>query len=547
MINKIKISNFILYDDVEIEPSKKSTMIIGDSASGKSLLFKALNIIKGNSSFKNNYFKDSSKNCEISINVNFSNSLELLKDLDIKFNNLSSVCLKILFIKDSNNHYLINETKIKKSDFYKITSKLLSILNQNESSLILDSEYLIDTIDFSNNELLQLRNDYSQLYSKYVELINQKSKLSNKLEFIDDEKEFLKIKLKNFEFIKHHKEEDLLKLINKEKELSSLINNNEKFNNLLYIFKNEEFDIIDTLINIKKLSKELNLEVINSNTSNYIESIESEIYKIEKLINSQSELQEEFEEISEIKDSLNKLQKKYGDNVQEIYKQKKILEEQLEELNNIEYLISELKKEISAIENKMLKTSNTLLEKRRPIMDLLAKEIESDIKEMGMENAKIKFNINDLNKFCPNGNKLIELQLKPNLSSNFENVESIASGGEKSRLLLSFFKNTNKNNIFLFDEVDTGLSGETAFKMGEIIKNLSVNNQVICITHLTQVACFNDELFFVSKLESPKNTFSEYRKIENKDKNKYISKLLIENESSLSLVEDLMKRLKKGK
>lgn len=546
MINKIQIKNFVLYDDVIIDPSKNLTAIVGDSASGKSLLFKALNVFQFNSNYKEEYLKDKNKELEISLWVNISNNevvkKELLK-LNINLNNLSNIHFKTILGKTKK--YLINDISLKKKDILNINSNLFNILNQNTNDLIQDSDYIINTIDSLDSKLIKLKEEYIKIYSQYISNKSKEKELNDKKIFLEDEKEYINIKLKKFSFLDDYNIYEVQNLIKRQDELENKLNNLEKYNSLISIFNNQEAPLIEQLYEIKSLSKKIKNEKLETLLSDFIPSLESEIYKIEKTIEDIQSVEDDYNEIFKIQESLNNLKIKYNNNIELIYQEKENLENQIEELDNIGFYINKNQKDIKENESLLKKIDKEMLKTREPIMEKLINNINKDIKLMGMKNASIKYQKSDLKEFTKNGLTNIEILIKTNLSSQFTPINETTSGGETSRLMLSFFKNTNFNNTFLFDEVDTGLSGEIALKMGEVISKLSKKNQVLCITHLVQIACFKNKLYFVSKKDVNSKTISIFEDIpENQYKN-YLSKLLIQNENSLRLVDDLLKEAKK--
>ena len=546
MINKIQIKNFVLYDDVVIDPSKQLTAIVGDSASGKSLLFKALNIFQFSSNFKEEYLKDKTKDLEISLWINIENNKivreELLK-LNINLNNLSNVHFKTILGK--NKKYLINEISLKKKDIIVINNNLFNILNQNTNNLIQDSDYIINTIDSLDSKLLKLKESYQEVYSLYLNLKNKEKQLKDKKIFLEDEKEYISIKLKKFSFLNNYTIDEVQELIKKQTELENMLNNLEKYNALVSLFNNEEFPLIEQLYEIKSLSKNIKNENLENLLLDFIPKLESEIYKIEKNIENSQEVEDDFNEIFKIQENLNNLKIKYNNDIELIYNEKDNLESQIEELENIDFYIKNNEKQIKENEKKLKELDTKMLKLRIPIMDKLVKNINKDIKLMGMKNASIKYEQKSLEDFSKNGLTNIEILIKTNLNSDYAPINETTSGGETSRLMLSFFKNTNFNNTFLFDEVDTGLSGEIALKMGEVISKLSKENQVLCITHLVQIACFKDKLYFVSKTDLKSETISIFENIPDNKSKEYLSKLLIQNENSLKLVDDLLKEVKK--
>ena len=546
MLKKIEIENFILYDHVSLEPDEFLTMIIGDSASGKSLLFKALNIFTHNKLFKKDFIKDKNKSTKISVELDITDNksfIKKIKSLDIKLDNNK---VKISNIYSLNkNEYKINNQNIKKSESSLINKAIFNILNQNTASLISDEDYITNTIDSLSSDIIKIKDEYQIKYQEYLKNKEELKTLIKRVENIDDEKDFIKSKLSKFELLNEYNIEEINKLEEHHIKIKNLLENKDKFVQITNLIYNEnENSLVEACSELKLLLKKIEAHSKVDKVDefiDYIESIHSEYNQ--DISNDDEEELLQFERNKIIIEDFKNLIRRFGD-IEDALKEKNRLEEELNLIKKLPQSIEEVKSEISFLEKKLNEYSKKINSLRIPIIKKLESSIEKDLMDMGMKNARINFHKNQLKEdFCPHGNSFHCLKIKTTKESNFYDIGDIASGGEISRIMLSFFKNTNKNNIFLFDEVDTGLSGEIAFKLGKIIKNLSLKNQVLCITHLTQVACYANSLYFVHKEEN-KNTNSKFEKVKLDHFEKYLSKLLINNEASKALVKDLLAKTK---
>lgn len=546
MIKTIRIKNFILYENIEINPSDNLTMIIGDSASGKSLMFKALNIFSHNNKFDLSFLKNNKKECLIELIIDANQNKEFnrkIKELNIKLNSLNEVSFKNIFYPDNKKAYLLNEHKLSKKDALSLTSTIFNILNQNTTSKISNTEYITETIDFLDPILSEIKNDYQNNFNDYNIIKDKINSFEKQLPNLDEQIEFYESKLAKFDVLKDTSLEELETLHNKYQDFKNVLENKELYSKTLNIISNDNESISDPLYVLKNLLNQINKETHSEKVNEFIDYLDSIYVDIEK---SLSEYEFDENEILHLKESSNQytsIINKFGQK-DDVNNEIKRLKEEIEILKSIPEQIEELKYEKKIIENKLNNLSNRMDKLREPIIKRITKNITSDIKEMGMKNSKILFSAIKNNDYTKHGMNTYKIKIKTTIQGNFLNLEDIASGGELSRLMLSFFKNTNNNSVFLFDEVDTGLSGEISFKLGKIIKNLSIKNQVICITHLTQVACFADQLYYVEKQEKD-NTYSKFIEVSKNKYKDYLSKLLIESKESVKLIQDLLSKVSK--
>lgn len=532
MLTKISIKNFALIDKIEIDFSNGFSTITGDTGSGKSILLNALSLLTGKRA-DHNLLKDNNIKCIIEAEF-------CLSKLNIKYvfdeNNLDYFDQTILrreILPSGKSRSFVNDTPANLEIMKSIGEKLIDIHTQHES-LILSNDYfffsLIDNLseqqnivkNFSENLLfykeqsleleklnrlnISLKNDYD--YNLYIlnELLNSKLVLGEQEEIESK----LKM-LKNSEEIRTSLEQidsllylDESSIENKIIVLNSIISNISKYSDNYLEIKDR---IESILIELDDIKTELNIPTLDfSNDSSELERMELRINIIYNL------------------------QKKHSVNsVAELIKKTNKLQLQLQKNENIEIDIENLHNEIVLKESLLDEQSKKISISRKKILPKLKLDIESILNHLGMENASFNFNINDAKDYNKFGKDTIEVMFSSNKGIEYAPLFKVASGGELSRILLSIksiLSSHSKLPTMIFDEIDTGISGEMSNAMANIMLGMSKNMQIIAITHLPQIAAKGDHHFNVYKHDNFGITNTKIKKLNFNERVDEIAKML---------------------
>ncbi|MBT3442146.1 MAG: DNA repair protein RecN [Flavobacteriaceae bacterium] len=532
MLTKISIKNFALIDKIEIDFSNGFSTITGDTGSGKSILLNALSLLTGKRA-DHNSLKDNNIKCIIEAEF-------CLSKLNIKYvfdeNNLDYFDQTILrreILPSGKSRSFVNDTPANLEIMKSIGEKLIDIHTQHES-LMLSNDYfffsLIDNLseqqnivkNFSENLLfyneqsleleklnrlnISLKNDYD--YNLYIlnELLNSKLVLGEQEEIESK----LKM-LKNSEEIRTSLEQidsllylDESSIENKIIVLNSIISNISKYSDNYLEIKDR---IESILIELDDIKTELNIPTLDfSNDSSELERMELRINIIYNL------------------------QKKHSVNsVAELIKKTNKLQLQLQKNENIEIDIENLQNEIVLKESLLDEQSKKISISRKKILPKLKLDIESILNHLGMENASFNFNINDAKDYNKFGKDTIEVMFSSNKGIEYAPLFKVASGGELSRILLSIksiLSSHSKLPTMIFDEIDTGISGEMSNAMANIMLGMSKNMQIIAITHLPQIAAKGDHHFNVYKHDNFGITNTKIKKLNFNERVDEIAKML---------------------
>lgn len=544
MLKSLTIKNFILIKNAEVDFSKQLNIISGETGSGKSILLKAISFLLGEKANKD-IIKTGEDFCEVAGTFHIKNKLlkeELIK-LDISFTDELIIRRKIT--KDSNSKIYVNDTNISISKIIELKELLLEISSQNSQHNLNKSTeqlHIIDQFLESKELLLNVKNAFSELKDIQKKLEDFKKKL----QFKDERISYIKKQLKEISDMDISEDDDLL-----EEQIEKILKSQEILTKIKTIesivFESDE-SIANSFISFKNLIKSLKIQ------NEFIKSVDlfdaafdhslEEIKKLKKEYNLPSD---EAQALIKRSETVRKYINQYGSIKNIIEKQSK-LQSELDEIYQIEEdkeLL--LKKEIKT--NELLSTlADELSKERNNIITKLSKKIESEIKELNIPNCIFKIKLDKTN-ITINGIDSPEFLFSANKGEPLKPMKEIASGGEISRIMLAIhnISISEYNTTILLDEIDSGISGNTGIALGKKIKDLSKKIQVICITHLPQIAIFSDTHIVIDKT-STDNTQSKIKMItETADKEIEIARMLgseLSPKESIEFAKHLIKNIK---
>ena len=505
MLTKIYIKNFALIDELEVDFSNGFSTITGDTGSGKSILLNALSIVTGKRVGHKTLKNDSIK-CIVEAEFNLAKlNIKSIFDLN-NIDYFDQTILRREILPGGKSRSFINDTPANLDVMKLIGEKLIDIHTQHESLVISNDNFFFSLIDNLSKQQSIVKN-FSENFLLYNELCLELEKLDR-----------VNISLNN-------DHEYNLYILNELLDANLVLGEQEQLENNLITLKNSE-EIRTTLGQINSLlysdqnsieNKIIQLNLILSNISkfsnnylqikNRIESVLIELDDIKSELNSPyTNFDNDSFELEIMENRLSviyNLQKKHSVNsIAELIKKTNKLQLQLEENDNIGIDIENLKKEISSKESLISELSVKISNSRKKIIPKLKSELESILKNLGMEDASFLFNIYDSEDYNRLGKNSIEVLFSSNKGIKHASLFKVASGGELSRILLSIksvLSSHSKLPTMIFDEIDTGISGEMSNAMANIMLKMSGNMQIIAITHLPQIAAKGNHHFNVYK------------------------------------------------
>jgi len=544
MLQKLSIRNYALIDSLDIEFDKGLNIITGETGAGKSIILGALSLILGQRA-ESKYFFNQDKKCVIE--GNFALADNQLKDFfeenDLDFFNETILRREISI--DGKSRSFINDTPVNLSILKQIGEKLIDIHSQHATQEINDVDFqllIVDSLANHQTSLVEYRSGFKKLRNernRLKKLIEDAAEARNK----QDYEQFLFNELEQTNLKSGEQEElelELEKLTHAETIKRGLLTSTglltESEPSALQILKEAQLQ----LQAIEKFDPAINT---------LFERLKSSIIEIKDIADEVSSLEENtlhsadrLEIINQRLDLFYSLQQKHRvSNNDELLAIQNQLEQNLNNLLSSDATIEQLEKDIEQLTLSLTKQANLLSSNRKKAIKIVEDQTALTLKRVGMPSAKLVLNQKQLSDLNKDGLDEISLLFTANAGQNPAPVNKVASGGELSRLMLAIkallAKHTSLPTI-IFDEIDTGISGETALKVGEVISDLGENMQVISITHLPQIAAKGNSHYFVHKNESGGKTSTGIRKLQADERVGVIAEMLSGKNPGASAIEN---------
>ncbi len=551
MLKTLYLKNFAIVDELTITFKNNFTVITGETGAGKSIIANAFIILYG-SKFDDTYLKDKNQKAIIEATFELScNSTieEWLKQNEIEYN--SEIIIRRELLPSGSTRQYINDTVDSLAHLKELTPQLIDVHSQHHNVLLKKQLFqllIIDTWANLQSEVLSYKEKYlhyKDLIQKVKILIQKQEEENKKLDFwLHQKKELENIVLPDEEF--NELENEFKSLEHTEEIL-------EKLSEIYSILDNDENSTNSQIKLITKTIQSLTTKYLKAN--NWLErlnSIHQELkditFEITQTYHSFNANPQRYQQIQSQLDNIYSLMHKYRLNSYvELLNLKKEINEKLSSISNLEEEISSLKENLSFLETELTKIANNLHEKRSKAALMLQKLIVQKLQILGMPHAQIDIKADKTESLNENGITDITFLFTANTKVQPQPLDKIASGGELSRLLLtlkSLLTTENNKSTLLLDEADTGISGEIAYKAGNIIREMGQHKQVIAITHLPQVsACANYHLL-VQKIVTANNTKIIVNDLNETEKIKEIARLLSADKITNAAVEQAKHLLK---
>ncbi|OWK99171.1 DNA repair protein RecN [Kaistella haifensis DSM 19056] len=549
MLSRIFIQNFALIDSLEITLNKGLQVITGETGAGKSIILGALRLILGERADTKSLQNSEAKSiveAEFLINENFRNFFD---ENDLDFENQTVIRRELL--PNGKSRAFINDVPVTLETLKLLSSKLIDIHSQFETSNLFDEEYQFRIIDglSKNKTLISV---YQKEFAEHKKLVNELENLKKQLSEGNKESDYKA-------FLLNELLEANLDLIDLE-ELQSQVKRHENAEtiteNLSQIFIKldaEEIGILDSLNDVKgKLSKvaELSHEftLLNQRFQENFVEFKDILFELQDEAEKMETSPEILAELNQKLNTVNLLLLKH--NANSIDELKAIRDEISNEQGtfvDLEFRISEVEKKIYASSEHLEKLAKELSANRKKSAPDFVKKIEVLLKQLGLEKAKIEVELKDSQNFNPFGKEQIQLMFQANSGFPIKPIQSAISGGERSRVMLSVKKIMAENAelpTLILDEIDTGVSGKVAEEMGNVMREMSENMQLIVITHLAQVAAKGNNNYKVMKDDVSGKTQSTILPLSDDQKLQEIAQLLSGSkitDAAISQAKELMK------
>ncbi len=550
MLKHLSIQNYALIDKLEVDFSDGLTIITGETGAGKSILLGAIGLIAG-SRADTNSLQEKTKKCivEASFNIKDYSLKDFFWANELDYETTTNIRREIN--PEGKSRAFINDTPVTLSQLKSLTERLIDIHSQHQTLTLNGSEFQLSVVDAYAN--------HADLLVEYTVNFKQFKVLEKSLNDLLAKESQAKKELDYFQFQFNELEDANLKTgeqIALEQELETLNNAEDIKSNLskaasglvggeqnLLASLNEIKSLVASYAKFKPEIDELSTRLISSfielkDISNELESLEQDIVYDPKRI-----------EILTIQlDIIYRLQQKHQvKSVEELIVIKEELSNKLLEFSSLESGIEKTKKELNALQKSLTTLAKKIATNRKKEIPKIEKEIASLLSSLSMPNGQLKIEHVETEILTANGTDSVNFLFSANKGSDFKELNKVASGGELSRLMLSIkslIAQLTALPTIIFDEIDTGVSGDVADKVGSIMNQMANAMQVITITHLPQIASKGQSHLFVYKEERNNKTFSKIQKLSVDQRVQEIAKMLSTGTPTAAAINNAKELLK---
>ena len=552
MLIQLNIKNFALIEEIKVEFDDGFNILSGETGAGKSILIDAIDYVLGGK-FSKSLIRTGEEKTFVEAIFSIDNEFvkKELDELDIEYEDI--IIISREYTISGKSIIKVNGRSLIISQLKKIREKILDIHGQHQNQTLLDrGSHIIYLDNFIGEKIKEPLKKFNELREKLNEIkakilkINgneDREKLIDYTKFqIDD------IKKGN---LRVGEEEEL-------KEEFNYLSNAEKINNSLKLscellnYRDDGNSVLESLSKvISELSSvEKNSQVIGEKKA----VIEEAYYNIEEVSRELRDIAEDtvydenkLEKINERIYEINGYKKKYGNTIEEVIEYFNKLKENYNELVNASEILKELEEEEKHVLNEMKTVGDTIHKIREKFSEILKESLLKELAYVGLEKSTMEIQV----KLCENYNERgfdeVCFLISTNTGEPVKPLEKVLSGGELSRIMLAFkcvFADKDGISTLIFDEIDTGVSGAVAQRIGEKMYQVSLNHQVLCITHLPQIAILSDHHYFVSKSIRDNKTFTNIKILNKDEKIHQVATMLGGNEVTKATYENVKEMLK---
>ena len=552
MLANLRIENFAIIEDIDINFSKGMNVLMGETGAGKSIIIDALDLLSGGRSTFSK-LRDDSKKAFIEGRFVFEDDF-IEKNEEIKeYLEGNELVISRVLLPNKTSSCRINGLTTSLSNVQKIMKKVIDIHSQGDNSLLLDERNYLSLLDnyLEEKDYDELKNKVSANYKK----INLKRK-----EIEDYKKE---TNLVDEDYLRYQVEE-ISRFNLKENEIEDLneelysLDEYSKINDSFKAFKdfyygNNSISVDSFLSSLKGFITPLNKSLLENEASKAIESIYELENNLDEIFSKYDKLdfsEERIDEINRRLYELSGLQHKFGKRTSDILARYEDYKTKLDNISNYQENLDRLENELEALREETMKDSIKLSSLREKRSTKLIKAINDELNDLGIKEGGFSISL-ERKELSASGIDQVNFMISLNKGMKFVSLKEAASGGENSRLMLALktvFNKINPYDVMIFDEIDVGISGNIAFKVSKKIEEISSSSQVIVISHLVQVVANGDNHLFVYKEDGEEKTTSHIKYLSEEELVNEVAKMLSldkVSESSLASSRELINSFKR--
>ncbi|ELV3424868.1 DNA repair protein RecN [Staphylococcus pseudintermedius] len=522
MLQSLSIKQFAIIDTLDIQFSDGLTVLSGETGAGKSIIIDAIGQLIGMRA-SSEFVRHGEKKAIIEGIFDIDDAKDAIRQLEtlgIDINEDFLIVKREIFSSGKSICRINNQT-VTLQDLRQVMQSLLDIHGQHETQSLLKQKYHVELLDrYADGEYIEELQQYAQSYEQHQEKIKELEALESA-----DQALLQRLDLMKFQY------DELKEAQLKEGEIEQLeidikrIQNSENLSlalNAAYVTLTDEHAITDRLYTLSSELQNVNqilpetFEKLKEEVDQFYYTLEDAKHQIYEEIN-QTEFDEQYlNELESRMNLLNNLKRKYGKDISDLMIYQEKIADEINKIENYEESTSKLREEIQQLSQQVQEDGEKLTKARRIVARQLRDRIVNEIQYLQMKEANLEISFKPYETPQKDGLERIEFLISPNKGEPLKSLNKIASGGELSRIMLalkSIFVRAHGQTAILFDEVDSGVSGQAAQKMAEKMKDIASVIQVICISHLPQVASMSDHHLYISKHEKDDRTTTTVREL----------------------------------
>lgn len=522
MLQSLSIKQFAIIDTLDIQFSDGLTVLSGETGAGKSIIIDAIGQLIGMRA-SSEFVRHGEKKAIIEGIFDIDDAKDAIRQLEtlgIDINEDFLIVKREIFSSGKSICRINNQT-VTLQDLRQVMQSLLDIHGQHETQSLLKQKYHVELLDrYADGEYIAELQQYAQSYEQHQEKIKELEALESA-----DQALLQRLDLMKFQY------DELKEAQLKEGEIEQLeidikrIQNSENLSlalNAAYVTLTDEHAITDRLYTLSSELQNVNqilpetFEKLKEEVDQFYYTLEDAKHQIYEEIN-QTEFDEQYlNELESRMNLLNNLKRKYGKDISDLRIYQEKIADEINKIENYEESTSKLREEIQQLSQQVQEDGEKLTKARRIVARQLRDRIVNEIQYLQMKDANLEISFKPYETPQKDGLERIEFLISPNKGEPLKSLNKIASGGELSRIMIalkSIFVRAHGQTAILFDEVDSGVSGQAAQKMAEKMKDIASVIQVICISHLPQVASMSDHHLYISKHEKDDRTTTTVREL----------------------------------
>ena len=532
MLHQIHIQNYALIDELTVDFTDGFSTLTGETGAGKSILLGALMLALGNRA-DTSAIGNAGQKCvvEATFNVKHYGLEKIFADLDLDYQDETIIRRELL--TNGKSRAFVNDTPVNLNSLKDLGRYLIDIHSQHENLELNNNQFQLKVVDAAAQNAALLK-EYSAAFADYKKLQAELAELKENARQMSadyDYNQFQYNQLAEFKLEEVNQEE----MENEFQTLSNIVDIQQSLSGVLYLLQDSDQNILSGLTQVRQQFQSVRryfakaddylqrLEPVVIEMKDFAREVDSDLQRLENQPERLEALRSRLDQLYSL------LQKHQAKDVAELIAIRDALESKLSKSGNYEMLIEQTEKQLAEAVKRVEELAAKLTASRKKAVEPLAKQICGHLVDLGMPNAQLQISCTDAGAFTPTGRDSVNFMFTANRNHELQNISKIASGGEISRLMLSIKAILSKSVALptvIFDEIDTGVSGDIAHKMGELMSLMAKQMQVITITHLPQIAAKGAVQYRVSKNDEGGTTHTCVEKLSDAERVDEIARML---------------------